>query len=187
MNVRLFGLAAAMTMAMGVVACGDDSGGAGGGSGGSSSTGDSTSTGDSSTGTGTTTSSGGEGAGDATSSGTGEGGDPGVGGAGGGTGGEAPSGPCVDECADDAGCDADPPEPGDACGECVQAEADQGTGSDCAVAGALGACCQGDAECMDYVACVLAQETTCGEDFPEGGERARVCVLESCGACGSPE
>lgn len=170
MNVRLFGVLAAMS-AMGLVACSSDETGASG-TGGGTGTGGGAGTG----GDAATTAAGTGGSDATTASSTGSGGAD-----------EGP--PCAAVCADDAGCDADPPDPGDECGGCVQDEADQGTDSECAVAGALGDCCQSVPDCSDYVSCVLADDpdVVCEEDFPEGAGRASACVLASCGECGTAE
>lgn len=117
----------------------------------------------------------------------GEGGGGGGGGAGGGgTGGGTFDSPCGEECAADAGCDETPPAPTGACAACVQAEADEGIGSQCALAGATGSCCQDVPACDEYVDCVIGGGTQdeCAETNPEGAEQARVCVLQSCGECG---
>jgi hypothetical protein len=169
MNVRLFGVVAAMS-AMALVACGDDTGGSGTGGGtGTGSGGGATGTGGEAATTAATTT--------AASTGSGGGGDEFT---------------CGAECADDPGCDLDPPDPGDECGGCVQAEGDKGTSSPCAVEGALGECCQGadgETPCADYVTCVLADDpdVVCEDDFPEGAARASACVLSTCGGCGPPE
>lgn len=114
---------------------------------------------------------------------TGEGGG---GAGGGGEGGGTFDSPCGAECADDPGCDLAPPDPSGDCSACVQAEADQGPGSDCALAGATGACCQDDPACSDYIGCVLSGGTqeACAQENPEGAEQARTCVLATCGECG---
>ena len=178
MGVRYLGVVAAMA-AMGLVACGDDTGG-GGGSGGTGSGGGAT-----------TGSAGGSTTGSTTGTGTGTGGDDattgtGTGTGGGGTGGGGSTAPCADECAADAGCDETPANPDGACSECVQAEADQGTDSECAVEGALGPCCQDNPDCSESVTCVLSAGETCRVDFPHGPLRASACVLSSCGDCGTP-
>ncbi len=183
MNVRLLGVVAAMS-AMGLVACGDDTGGAGGAGGGGTG-GDAAAT--TTATTGSTPTAAGTGGGDAatTTAGTG-GGDTGTGG--GGTGGEAPELlPCEEACADDLGCDESPanPEDGGDCATCVQAEGD--AQSDCAFTGALAPCCQENDDCAAYIECVLGGSDTCGDDNPVGASRAAECVLESCGACGTPE
>lgn len=191
MNVRLFGLAAAMTMAMGVVACGDDTGGEGGAGGGSTSSGTDTTT-SSSTGNNNTTSSGGEGGDDTTtSSSSGEGGNPGEGGAGGGGEGGAPpsDAPCADECADEPACAADEgvlEVPDDsACGECVAAEAAQGAESQCIITAAFEPECQDFQECADFVTCGLSEETeVCIGEFPEGYAIFTEVVYLFCAECG---
>ncbi len=183
MNVRLFGLAAAMMAAMSVVACGDDTTGAGGaGSGGGSTGTDATA----STGTGSTTSTssssptsssggeGGQGGSDTTSGTGGEGGS--------GEGGAPSDAPCAVECSTDAGCDDVPANPDGACSECVQGQAD--AQAPCAIEGAFSDECQNDPDCADYVDCVLNQGATCEADFPAGAQKAAALVLATCGDCG---
>ena len=187
MNVRLFGLAAAMTMAMGVVACGDDETGAGG-AGGSGTTGtDATSSGTGNNNT--TTSSGGDGGGDATTSSSGGlGGDPGEGGAGGGEGGAPPSdAPCAEACAADPGCadDQGAVEVGEECETCVGEQSDMGAGSACIVEAAFSSECQDDADCMAFIACRQgANPETCDADFPDGLALMRELTYLACGDCG---
>lgn len=183
MNVRLFGVVAAMS-AMGLVACGDDTGG---GTGGGTGTG-SGSGGEAATTAGTTSGTGGEDTTTAASTGSG--------------GGETTT--CGALCADDAGCSEDPPAPESSdppdpeanCGDCIQEQADMGAGSACAAEGALGDCCQNfpsedaadeDKVCAIYVSCVLGGGTQaeCATDNAEGAGRARACVLSACGDCGS--
>lgn len=181
MNVRLFGVVAAMSV-VGLVACGDDTGGTGTGSGGSSGTGTGGAASSSTGGDTTATTSGGTGGDDTTTAAT-------TGGTGGGGTGGGETTACGDLCADDAGCDEDPPNPGTECGDCVQAEADQGAASACAAEGALGDCCQDNDDCSTYVSCVLGggSQEECATDNEAGAERARVCVLSACGGCGTPE
>jgi hypothetical protein len=170
MSVRLLGVVAAMA-AMGLVACGDDTGGGGGSGGGTG--GGATATGTGGTATATGTGGGTTATGTATATRTG-------------TGGGGSTAPCAEACAADAGCDESPANPDGACSECVQAQADMGTDSECAVEGALGPCCQDNSECSEYVTCVLTGGETCDADFPAGGARASECVLNSCGDCGTP-
>ena len=105
-----------------------------------------------------------------------------------GEGGSTSGAPCADACANDPGCFSVPakPEDGGACASCVQAEADEGVGSECAVEGILGDCCQSEVDCADYVNCVLSGDATCDRDYPDGAERARECILYTCGNCGNP-
>jgi hypothetical protein len=185
---------------VGIVACGDDTGSTSAGSGGGASTGAASSSSDAatvgttaSTGSGTDTTAATSGGGDATGDGGGgTGGDPsGDGGAGSGTGGDASgagggsfSTPCGAICAGE-GCDTQPPEPSDACMECVQGEAAQGTDSECTVDGATGPCCQENDDCRAFVSCFATGGTQeeCAEENPAGYEQITLCVLDSCGEC----
>lgn len=113
----------------------------------------------------------------------------GGGGQGGGGQGGGSAAPCADDCANDAGCDLMPADPGDACRLCIQGEVDQQLDSECVVEGAQGACCQEDADCPDFVQCVIIQAGTpaeCAQTFPEGFARAEECIIASCGDCGMP-
>lgn len=89
---------------------------------------------------------------------------------------------CGDECANDAGCDQEPPIPGITCGTCVQTQAN--TQTDCALEAAFGDACQNDADCSDYVTCVLSQGNNCAQTYADGYEIARQEALLACGGCG---
>lgn len=165
MNIKLLGVLAITGL---MVACGDDtsdSGGSGGtgGDGGSGGTGaGNTDGGNGGTGAGTT-----EGGG-----GTGN-----VGGSGGAGGGDCDSqfpegaalaatlvitncgcvagSPCETQCADDDACTTPAPTTSiEACGECVQMQANDQ--AECAFEAATGEECQGDDDCAAYITCVLS-------------------------------
>lgn len=173
-----------------LLGCGDDtsSGNGGGGGTGPGAGGGGTTSGGT---TAATTSGGNTGGGGADGvggdpTGSGGGGSDGSGGEGVGGEGGAAAAPCVDECADDAGCDEVPAAPGEVCQTCIEGEIAQTFNSDCTIAGASGSCCTSDASCGAFVNCLIGGGTpeSCAGQNPAGAAKAIACVAASCGECG---
>lgn len=95
-------------------------------------------------------------------------------------------GPCAAACMGDAGCNANPVNPGMACADCIQAEVDKGSMSSCIIASALGAKCQGAPDCAAMVACVQGGKpaSECAAMHQMGFAILRAEYHKACGNCG---
>jgi hypothetical protein len=95
--------------------------------------------------------------------------------------------PCEAACEGDPGCNSDPPFPGGECGQCVFNEVMNIPSSTCAVSAAFGPNCQGNAECSEFIMCVLNSGDLqgCAIMNPNGIQTLLTQVFAACGRCGT--